>query len=358
MISEDALSTAVERGILTSEQAVRLKELEDARTANGAEPEDAEKLRFIAGFGDIFVTLGIVLFLGAAGYFLDQLAGSFAVGAGLAVASWALAEFFTRQRRMALPSIVLLIAFATACFLFWSSAIQTLQFGPQSGPPAGPIGKFQGDTLAFGTGSLIAILCVALHYRRFGVPITIAAGAALAGLAFISLVSAIAPELLARWINIFAFGLGLAFFALAMRFDMSDPERVTRRTDIAFWLHLLAAPLIVHPLVSGLSSATPSLSIENAMAILALFFALGAVAVLIDRRALLVSGLVYAGTAFAVLLRETGVTGNTAPLTLLVLGAFVLLLSAGWRPLRTSLIRLLPGDLARRLPHPMSSMSP
>ncbi len=36
-----------------------------------------------------------------------------------------------------------------------------------------------------------------------------------------------------------------------MRFDMTDPERLTRRTDIAFWLHLLAAPLIVHSLISG-----------------------------------------------------------------------------------------------------------
>jgi len=24
-----------------------------------------------------------------------------------------------------------------------------------------------------------------------------------------------------------------------MRFDMTDPERLTRRTDIAFWLHCL-----------------------------------------------------------------------------------------------------------------------
>ena len=44
---------------------------------------------------------------------------------------------------------------------------------------------------------------------------------------------------------------GLAVFALAMRFDLSDPKRQTRRTDIAFWLHMLAAPLIVHPLAAA-----------------------------------------------------------------------------------------------------------
>ncbi len=45
-------------------------------------------------------------------------------------------------------------------------------------------------------------------------------------------------------------GCGLAVFAAAMAFDISDRERVTRRADCAFWLHLLAAPLIVHSLVS------------------------------------------------------------------------------------------------------------
>ena len=46
--------------------------------------------------------------------------------------------------------------------------------------------------------------------------------------------------------------IGLAIFATAMKFDMSDRNRVTQRTDIAFWLHLLAAPLIVHSIVRPL----------------------------------------------------------------------------------------------------------
>ena len=46
--------------------------------------------------------------------------------------------------------------------------------------------------------------------------------------------------------------LGIAVFLAAMKFDMSDRNRVTQRTDIAFWLHLLAAPLIVHSIVHPL----------------------------------------------------------------------------------------------------------
>ena len=40
------------------------------------------------------------------------------------------------------------------------------------------------------------------------------------------------------------FVAGLGVFAFAMRWDLQDPERITRRSDVAFWLHLAAAPLI------------------------------------------------------------------------------------------------------------------
>ena len=71
---------------------------------------------------------------------------------------------------------------------------------------------------------------------------------------------------------------------------------MTRRTDIAFWLHLLAAPLIVHPLIAAIADTTAAqLDTNAAVAILAIFLGLGLVSLIIDRRALLVSGLTYAG---------------------------------------------------------------
>jgi hypothetical protein len=80
------------------------------------------------------------------------------------------------------------------------------------------------------------------------------------------------------------------------------------------------------------------------------FLALSFVAVLIDRRAMLVSGLAYAGIAFWTLIRQAGLSDMTTPLTVLALGTFVLLLSAGWRPLRAGILRIVPPALARRLP--------
>ena len=139
-----------------------------------------------------------------------------------------------------------------------------------------------------------------------------------------------------------------------MRFDISDPERVTRRTDIAFWLHLLAAPLIVHPLIRGLlHGLAVHLTPGAALGILWIFLILGMVAVIIDRRAILVSGLVYAGAAYGSLIRTFGVTNYIIPIVLLSLGAFILLLSAGWQPLRRALLKRLPARLAGRLPHPL-----
>jgi hypothetical protein len=86
------------------------------------------------------------------------------------------------------------------------------------------------------------------------------------------------------------------------------------------------------------------------------FLALSFVAVLIDRRALLVSGLVYAGGAFWTLIRQAGLSDITTPLTILTLGAFVLLLSAGWKPLRAGRLKLAPLALTRRLPQPTFSV--
>ena len=80
----------------------------------------------------------------------------------------------------------------------------------------------------------------------------------------------------------------------------------------------------------------------TAVAIIAVFLALSFVAVMIDRRAMLVSGLSYAGVAFWVLIRQAGLSDMTTPLTLLALGAFVLLLSAGWRPLRAGILGVVP----------------
>jgi len=358
MVATEILAQGVERGIITAEQAQRLRALENA----GEPPElpvspDDEQLRFISGFSDVFVTIGLAMFLGAVGYFALSSYGPFGMWMAIAVTAWLLAEFFTRLRRMALPSIVLLIVFAWAAFA--ASAIFL-------GPGATPYSSSQSAWALFAFGviepamlagaAFLTVLLTALHYWRFRVPITIAAGCGALLLMVIGLASGLFPQSSRGAHSALILACGLAIFGLAMRFDMKDPERLTRRTDIAFWLHLLAAPLIVHSFIGGVLDLGSKLEPKPAVAVVAVFLALSFVAVLIDRRALLVSGLVYAGGAFWTLIRQAGLSDITTPLTILTLGAFVLLLSAGWKPLRAGILKLAPPTLTRRLPQPTLSV--
>ena len=83
--------------------------------------------------------------------------------------------------------------------------------------------------------------------------------------------------------------LGIGVFLYAMRWDSSDPSRITRRSDVAFWLHLLAAPMIVHPVFSLLGLTDGDATVAEGLVVVAIYVALGMAALAIDRRALLVS---------------------------------------------------------------------
>jgi hypothetical protein len=351
MVATEILAQGVEQGIITAEQAERLRALKNA----GEPPElpaspDDEQLRFIGGFSDVFVTLGLVMFLGALGFFAERIAGGLGASIVIAAAAWLLAEFFTRLRRMALPSIVLLIVFACAVFIGASFASDANYAGYSLHTQHTLYSLYSGQPTVVTGAAFVTVPLVGLHYWRFRVPITIAAGCAALTAAVFSLFYGLVPDLPAVAYNAVILVCGLAVFAFAMRFDMTDLERRTRRTDIAFWLHLLAAPLIVHSVTRGLVTEASKLDPGTAVAIIAVFLALSFVAVMIDRRAMLVSGLSYAGVAFWALIRQAGLSDMTTPLTLLALGAFVLLLSAGWRPLRAGILGVVPRTLTQYLP--------
>jgi hypothetical protein len=102
MIASQILTKGVEQGIITAEQAERLRALEGVREPLElpASPDD-EQLRFIGGFSDIFVTIGLAMFLGAIGYFALLAGSRLGMWIALAIVAWLLAEFFTRLKRMA-----------------------------------------------------------------------------------------------------------------------------------------------------------------------------------------------------------------------------------------------------------------
>lgn len=341
MIDDRTLDAAVAAGVIDPDTRSRLTGF--ARDlARGEAGPDEEQFRLLTGFNDIFVTIAIGLLLAALGTLggaVTPLVGTAAV----AVASWGLAEYFTRQRRMALPSIALLLAFVGAVLATGAVLVtgqSSFNFGPGEGPPAGLIA-------AAAAGALAAYA----HWRRFRVPITVAAGAGTLVLLLLAGVAVAAGGEPAEGVLLPLLGLsGLAIFLAAMWFDASDRARVTRRTDVAFWLHLLAAPLIVHPIFSltGLLDRNPGP--EAALAVIAVYAVLTIVALAIDRRALLVSALLYVIWAIQALFAAGLGIGEGFGLTALVLGLFLVMLSAAWRPIRARVVALLPENLSGRLP--------
>lgn len=367
MLEDTDVDAAVAAGILTPAQAVALREIAAGRTRERAITHGhEERFRFMRGFNDIFFAVGVVLFV----YGLTYFAGNGAAGQALiAVIVWALAELLVGRMRLVLPGIIL--AFSFAMFVFTS--VDTFWFGSsdisgpiriggpiQIGPPQpsgilfGILSVMPGGAIAFGVKMLCAAFAAGLFYVRFRLPfalLLLAAGLIGAVLGGVGYYLPTPP----RWFeSLTVLACGLSVFVAAMAFDISDRERLTRRTDCAFWLHLLAAPLMVHSLISLAIGGLESMKVAVA-AIVLIVGVLAVVAIAIDRRALLVSGLSYLG--FAIGYTLSGAAGNTADAraatvaaTLVILGAFVLALGVGWMPLRRRVIALLSAPVANRLP--------
>jgi hypothetical protein len=135
-----------------------------------------------------------------------------------------------------------------------------------------------------------------------------------------------------------------------MRWDAADTKRQTRKADVAFWLHLLAAPLVVRPIFALLEVSEGKTTTTQAAAVIVLYAAIAIVSLAVDRRALMVSALIYVLYAFMALFQQFGVIGLSFALTALVIGSALLLLSAFWHSSRRALLKAAPIWLQRKLP--------
>ncbi len=360
MYSEQDLQSAVAAGAISSEAAGALRA--HAASLRSAPVADEEQFRLITGFNDIFVTIACALVIFASASVGGAVA-SWLGGALVAAACWLMAEMFTRKRRMALPSIVLLLALAVGLGVAAAELVGLLMPSHQMKHTyeAGGTTGFYIETTRYpwqepvmaAVGGLVAALGALLHWLRFRVSITIAAGIGAVVLLLLSVVAAATDQDLGNnaFIAPAALVCGLGVFAYAMKWDLSDTVRQTQRADIAFWLHLLAAPLIAHPLFywMGVTSGDEIGSLA-AVGVLAIYILFGVVALAIDRRALLVSALAYVLVAMGQLFQNYGAVELNIALTALVIGSALLALSAFWSPIRSALVAKLPGSVQSRLP--------
>jgi hypothetical protein len=329
MYTEEELTSAVEAGILT-EAAAEAFRAHVAGMQNGSAVDD-ERFRLVTGFNDIFVVIACALLLASVATIGATIA-PWSGAAAAVVAAWGLAEFFVRKRHMALPAIVLAIVFV--------GGLVSLGVGYVDHAGAG-----------WAVGSVAALFGAWLHWWRFRVPITVALGVAAAVGVVVTLLLAVVPEAL-NWTTPIALVAGLVVFVLALRWDAADPARLTRKSDVAFWLHLLAAPLLVRAVFGALGISEGGTTLGNALAVVALYAVIALVSLSIDRRALLVAALGYVLYTFSALLNQHGVVSLSFAITALVTGSALLLLSAFWHRCRALVLQCLPAGLQSRLARP------
>ena len=338
MYNDSDLESAVAARALSADAAAAFRA--HIATQRATVLVDEESFRFITGFNDIFVVIAIALLLLSVGWIGMSIHPSLS-GAAIAAASWGLAEFFTLKRRMALPSIVLLLGFVNGIF-FSAAAGMELWIGLDNI-------NDRSRALLVAAAAALAAIAAYLHWRRFHVPITVAAGAiALVGV-ILALIFVVVPAFL-NHIGWFVLLGGLGLFAFAMWWDTSDRERRTRRSDVAFWLHLAAAPAIAHPVFSLLGIFAGDIDVLRAVIVVGLYIVLALVSLAIDRRAMLVSALAYVLYAINTVFESFGAIELNVALTALVIGSALLSLSAFWHKTRVAVVRCLPVAWQRRLP--------
>jgi hypothetical protein len=277
MIDKATLDRAVSAGILDAAQRTALLEMaggdghSSSRTSTQTNGETGvlsvdDQMRLVGGGNDIFVTVGIVLLFSGALFALQAVLppNSMLLAVLLAAGSWLVAEIVTRQKRMRLSSTLLALVFSAAVLTLLIDFIGQ-QFNLPATINAFSVLALREDALPIGlilAGGLVA--AAALYFARFKVPVIAAVVAISAtGLAFLLAVliyyeqmisggiAAPAPDQLAQVVsNALTIPLlcGLAVFAVAVFLDLQDRERQTVWSDCAFWLHVVSAPLLVHPL--------------------------------------------------------------------------------------------------------------
>jgi hypothetical protein len=348
MLTRNDLDEAVRSGLITAAQAEGLSALPAKRhEARQAQTLRDERFVFMRSFNEFFIALGVVL-LGVGLWTASRGESEIAIAMAWAfpIIVWGLAEYLTAQKRYVLPSIVLAVLFALSVVLLAGRFPESPPASENSFYLLGLPGFMRGESFTACVATLMAAIA---FYVRFRLPFSL----------LIIVASAIPLILMSieRLIGLSDQGvvmialliLGLIVFAIALRFDMSDRERLTRRSDCAFWLMLAAAPLIVHPLVNLLTKHNLTELATNGitLAIVALF---ALVALVVDRRAFLVSTLIYLGTTLISGIGAIAGEGNALWVTLVVIGGAVVLLGVGWQTARAVIMRQLPSAFASHFP--------
>ena len=340
----DDIRAAVAANVISEEQAARLRVFAESRLGYRAHmPEDDEPFELFKGFAEIFVTVGLgMLFTGI--MVMAAFFGNYSlvplVGALLAFGA---AFYFTKKRRMNLPSIWLASVFAGNLAVFTGYLVFD------------PINPSEYDVLYVG---LIGMVAMAGWFKLFKLPFAMFLFGLFGLMVSLAIAAIMSPNVIdflslregvfnlnnESFFPVATLGFGIAAFLLAMFFDMRDPHRVSRFSASGFWLHVLAAVAIVNTVGMTLYSSGQYGLTALALGVISL------VALIIDRRSFLTAGILYMAYLLFAAFEGNGSLGALMS-TLLTLGAFITILGTWWAPIRAVIMNTLPDfPLKHRLP--------
>ncbi len=330
------LAAAVSAGILDVATADRLAAFLAAREDGPDADRRGEVVDVARNFNEVFVSVGVLLLL----------AGPAVLGLVFAAAplAWIVAEALRALRPgLRLPMLVLAVGFVVSAIVaVLTGADVDPLFPDATAADAGPL------ILA----GLVGAAASALFGARFRTPVSAGGIAVGVGCALFGALPLLATGTVEAPV---ALGFGLAVAGVAVAVDAGDPARRTRRADVAFWLHLVAAPLIVHGAMGlmGLGFLeTEGIDGGQVAGVLALFAVLALVTLVLDRRAPLVSSLSYLAISIGWIAHQADLTLDSAIATaVLLVGAVVLFMGVFWERARRGVLALLPdGRVKAALP--------
>jgi len=314
------LEKAAAQGIISNEQVELLLSFDTEKSSATDIGNEEEQLRFVRSFGDIFITLGIVFVAIATAQF--EFSPIYKILPILVLIGTT--EWLVRVRRLALPGIALLMAvlYFVSDFIGLSTSEPSL------------------------INVVIPTVVALLFYWRYKMPFTLMPIA----LGVIAIVTVLL-EVKLREAQYLIVIYGLAIFAVAMWFDSRDTERKTRLSDAAFWLHLLAAPMVVHGVMFSLLVETTSLPYRELLVML-FFIGFFLAALYVDRRAILVSSISYAIYAIVELAKNNEIHIEDMTLFIFVVfGVFIIVFGVYWYSIRAVIFKKMSNaPLSRYVP--------
>ena len=338
--STDSLSIAVREGVISQAQADAILAIK-ARSEGGDEP-----FTLVNNFGDLFLCLGLLIVYMSMSRFAGMLGlDPIAVYLMFAALFWVLAEVFVFKARRKFPAVVSVLLF------IWLGVQAYMAIAPNS---------FSWTAIFAGRGEigLLGVLTAlfVVTMIRFRLPILVF-GLAVSAVGLIFTYAMRHVEPLAAF-SVLAL-CGAALIAAGIYLDSRDRNRTGQQHEWALWLFVVGSPLMVHGVMLyvlkdhlamfalGASSGNPDLLIAQlgtvVWVISGLALAFTVVGLILDRRSLVASSLLYftAVLTYAAYQSGAGLTVIVAAVPLAI-GLLVIVLGLAWNPLRNLVLRVVP----------------